>query len=214
MLFFAFFVLNVAMTFTGTRTANIMLIAALALYSFLTITSKTTLITLFVFFFAAGFILFGPINNNAINRVRTTFNSKDASFNVRDFNRKYIQPYIYSHPLGGGVMTAGVLGEKYNPGHPLAGFPPDSGLLSAAIELGWIGYTISILVYFLFLYQGIHYYFLVRNDENKVYIAALTVYLFSIIVTQYSQVTIGQLPTALFFYSALAFMTRFKEMDT
>jgi putative inorganic carbon (hco3(-)) transporter len=214
LLFFVFFVLILGMTFSGTRTSNIMLPAALCLYVLITITNKTTLVTVFVFFLAAAFILFGPVQNASINRIRSTFDKKEESGAVRDMNRKYIQPYIYSHPIGGGISTSGVLGEKYNPGHPLAGFPPDSGLLLAAIELGWVGYALTILVYILILYQCIHYYFVTNNEKHKVYIAAITVSIFSIIITQYSQVTIGQLPTALFFYAALAMTTRLKELGT
>ena len=214
LLFFFFFVLTIGMTYSGTRTTNIMLPAALCLYALLTITNKTTLITLCVFFLAVAFIFFGPLQNNTINRIRSTFDSKEESVAVRDENRKYIQPYIYTHPLGGGVATSGVQGERFNPGHSLAGFPPDSGFLLAAIELGWIGYIITVLVYFLMLYQAVHYYFLTNNEQHRLYIAALTVSLFSVIITQYSQVTIGQLPTALFFYAALALITRLKEFET
>jgi hypothetical protein len=214
LLLFAFLILVLGMTYSGTRTTNIMLPGALCLYALLTITNKTTLITIFVFVMAAAFILFGPIQNASINRIRSTFDKKEESGAVRDMNRKYIQPYIYSHPIGGGISTSGVLGEKYNRGHPLAGFPPDSGLLQAAIELGWIGYALTILVYILILYQGIHYYFIINNERNKVFVAAITVSVFSIILTQYSQVAIGQLPTVLFFYTALAMISRLRELDS
>jgi hypothetical protein len=212
--FVLFLVFTLGMSYSGTRTANIMLPSAICLYALLTITNKTTLITVFSFLLIAGFILFGPIQNKTINRMRSTFDSKEESGQVRDINRKYIQPYIYAHPLGGGVSTAGVMGEKYNPGHPLAGFPPDSGFLLAAIELGWVGYAVTILVYFLMLYQCVHYYFLTRSKEIRLLLAAIAVTLFSVVVTQYSQVSIGQLPTALFFYAVLAIVTRLKELGS
>jgi hypothetical protein len=210
--FFGFLVLVVGMSYSGTRTTNIMLPAAICLYALLTITNKKTLVTIFSFIIVVAFIFFGPIQNSTINRIRSTFDSKEESVAVRDINRKYIQPYIYSNPLGGGIATSGVQGERFNPRHPLAGFPPDSGLLLAAIELGWIGYTITMLVYFLMLYQCVHFYFIAYDPRKKVFIAAITVAIFSIIITQYSQVTIGQLPTALFFYAALAIVTRIKDM--
>jgi hypothetical protein len=208
----AFMLLMIGMSFSGTRTANIMLPSALCLYALMTITNKTTLITLFTFLIAAAFILFGPIQNNTINRIRSTFNSSETSVSVRDENRKYIQPYIYQHPLGGGIATSGVLGERYNPGHTLAGFPPDSGLVLAAIEIGWVGYALTILLYFILLYQSVHFYFQARHRENKLLIVALTASVFTIIITQYSQVAIGQLPTSLFFYSSFALITRLKEL--
>jgi putative inorganic carbon (hco3(-)) transporter len=213
LLFFMFFIMYIGMAYSGTRTTNVMLPAALCLYCMLTITNRTTLITVFVSIMAMAFVMFGPIQNNTINRMRSTFDSKDESAAVRDINRHYIQPYIYAHPIGGGIATSGVLGMKYNEGHPLAGFPPDSGLLLAAIELGWIGYAITILVYFLILYQCVHYYFMMKRKQTKLFAVAITVTLFPIIVAQYSQVTIGQLPNVLFFYAVLAIITRMKEFD-
>ena len=52
-----------------------------------------------------AFVLFAPIyGNGTINRLRSTFQiSTDASLQVRDVNRHFIQPYSYSHPIGGGI---------------------------------------------------------------------------------------------------------------
>ena len=42
---------------------------------------------------------------------------------------------------------------------------------------------------------------------------ALTVTLFAIIISQYAQVALGQLPMVLFFYSGLSIMKRILEFD-
>ena len=94
LLFFVFLVLMVGMTYSGTRTTNIMLPSAICLYALITITNKKTLITILVFIIGIAFILFGPIQNKTINRIRSTFDSKEESAAVRDINRKFIQPYI------------------------------------------------------------------------------------------------------------------------
>jgi hypothetical protein len=99
------------------------------------------------------------------------------------------------------------------PGHPLSGFPADSYLLRAALEIGWIGLIISLLLDLAFLYQGIYYYFRMQNREYKNYIVFILATIFPVIVTQYSQETVGQLPFAIFFFSCLSLITRIKEFD-
>lgn len=213
-LFFMSLIMLLGMAYSGTRTTNILLPAAIALYGIINIQNKVTLIAVFVAILTAMFILFAPIHDNAtINRIRTTFDSKDASLNVRDQNRHYIQPYIYSHPIGGGLSTVGEPGKMLYPGHPLAGFPADSYLLRAALEIGWIGLAISLLFNLCFLYQGIYYFFRMQNTEYKKYMVVILATLFPVIVTQYSQETIGQLPGAIFFFSCLSLTTRIKEFD-
>jgi putative inorganic carbon (hco3(-)) transporter len=206
-------ILILGMLYSGTRTTTIILPAGIGLYIFMTIQNKTTLATLFASFMVAFFVLFAPINTPVLNRIRSTFNSKEESLQVRDINRHYIQPYIYAHPIGGGIATTGVEGKRFNPGHPLAGFPPDSGLLKAALELGWVGLALTMLFYLSILYQGIHYYFSIRNKTYKVYIVAITTSLFATIVTQYAQVSIGQIPGAIFFFAALSLLKKIREFD-
>lgn len=65
----------------------------------------------------------------------------------------------------------------------------------------------------MILYQGIYYYFRIRNEEYQRYVIAITCSLFSVMVTMFAQVSIGQIPNALFFYAVLALMKRLMEFD-
>ncbi|RYE23730.1 MAG: O-antigen ligase domain-containing protein [Sphingobacteriales bacterium] len=206
-------ILFLGMSYSGTRTTTIMMPAGIALYVLTTLKNKATLMTLFVTIMAVLFVIFAPIDNPTLNRMRSTFDSKDESLNVRTLNRKRIQPYIYDHPMGGGIGASGVEGMRFNPSHPLAGFPPDSGLLKLALDMGWIGLALNILMYMMILYQGIYYYFKMRNEEYKRYVIAIACSLFSVMVTMFAQVSIGQIPNALFFYAVLALMKRLMEFD-
>lgn len=213
LMFLAAFIMFLGMSYSGTRTTTVIIPTGISLYLIMTIRNKTTLITLFVSLLIALFILFAPIYTPSLNRLRSTFNSDDPSLNVRDVNRHYIQPYIYAHPIGGGLATSGVPGRRFNPDHILAGFPPDSGLLQIAMELGWIGLGLTIIFYLMILYQCIYYYFRIRNPEYKVYAVALASSLLSIMVTQYAQVSIGQIPGVFFFMSAISIVNRLMEFD-
>jgi putative inorganic carbon (hco3(-)) transporter len=210
---FATIIMILGMLYAGTRTTTIILPAGVALYSLMTLQKKSTLITVFFTLAFSLFIIFVPIDTPVLNRLRSTFDSKEASMDVRNVNRHYIQPYIYAHPIGGGVSSSGVEGIRFNPTHRLAGFPPDSGLLKAAIETGGIGLFLTLLFNAVILYQGIYYYFRMKSEVYKKYLVALVASLFTIIVTQYSQVTIGQIPGIFFFFSAMSLTRRLFEFD-
>ena len=210
---FISFILFLGLTYSGTRTFSLMIPAGIALYVLMSLRNKATLTTLFVTFMCVLFILFAPIDNPSLNRMRSTFNTEEESLTVRTFNRKSIQPYVYAHPIGGGVATSGVEGMRFNPDHPLAGFPPDSGLLKIALDMGWIGLAVTMLVFLWVLYQGIYYYFQMKNEEYKKYIVAVTCAIFAVIITLYAQVTIGQMPTVFFIFGMMSLMKRLKEWD-
>lgn len=214
LMIFMVLIMMLGMSYSGTRTTTIIIPVGIAMYGFLTIKNKTTIITLFTSLILGLLLMFAPIYSNpTLNRMRTTFDSKDESLNLRERNRHLIQPYMHAHPFGGGLGTTGVLGERLYPNHPLASFPPDSGLLKAALETGWIGLLIWMFFNLAILWQGINYYFRMSTKEYKIYLTAILATLFPFIVTQYSQETIGQVPSAIFFFSVLSLMERLMEWD-
>jgi putative inorganic carbon (hco3(-)) transporter len=212
--YFFFIIMSLGMAYTGTRTTTIIIPAGLLLYFLITIQNRKTLFAFLIASIVAIGILFVPIHNNAtLNRVRSTFDSRDASFNLRNKNRHQIQPYIYSHPFGGGMGTTNMPGLLNHPNHPLAGFATDSGYLKAALEIGWIGLALMILFNLAILYQGINYYFKMKDEELKFFLLLILCTLFPNIITQYSQETTGQYPFCIFFFSSLSLMRRLKEFD-
>jgi len=214
LLLIAVITLIMGMAFSGTRTATAMLIAEIVLYMCITINQWKTLVFAGFFGFVVIVIMFVPTyGNQTIARLRTTFDSEDASLNVRNNNRHRMQEYIYANPFGGGVRTTGTTFEEYNVGHPLAGFPTDSGLLSLALEIGWVGLLLQCITYFVFLQKGIHAFFTSRNPAFKAIFLASILTLFGYVVAQYSQVAIGQMPGSLMFYSLLAIIIRLPQME-
>ncbi|HEX2535350.1 MAG TPA: O-antigen ligase family protein [Chitinophagaceae bacterium] len=201
-----------AMTYSGTRTANFMLVMGVMLYILMTLTHKATLVFAGVTLFAFIFILYGPIYGNpTINRIRSTFDvDREESLQVRDINRKRIQPYIYEHPIGGGLGTTGVLNSEDNQSHPLSGFPSDSGLLQTALETGYIGLFLQLSLYFIILQQGIHAYYRNRRREIRRIILAGCVILFSYMCAQFAQVAIGLAPGIFVYYGLIAAFIRLR----
>ncbi len=194
----------VAMVFSGTRGAYVLFPAAMVLLAIMHFNKKVLLITMMgaMFFFVLIRI---PTSNVTLYRFQTAFKpTDDASFNVRAENQKRIQPYIQSHPIGGGLGSTGVWGVRFAPDSFLAKFPPDSGYVRVAVELGWIGLLIFCAFMFIVLYTGINNYYLIKDPELKSYCLAMLLVVFALNIGNYPQEALVQYPTNIFFYLTIA----------
>jgi O-antigen ligase len=155
-----------------------------------------------------------PTGNVTLYRFQSAFKpNNDASFNVRKANQKKIQPYIQSHPIGGGLGATGVWGVRFAPNSFLAKFPPDSGYLRVGMELGWIGLFIICSIMFTGLYMGIKNYFNMRDPELKSYCFAMILIIFAIAIGNFPQEAIVQFPLNIYFYLFLALIQVTKVLD-
>ncbi len=201
--FLAFLFLNV-MLYSGTRAAYILVPAAMALLFIVKFNGKMLLyFSGFALFLSA--LIFVPTSSPSIQRFQSAFRpSDDASYNVREINQKRIQPYIKSHPLGGGLGATGVWGVRFAPYSFLAQFPPDSGYVRVAVELGWIGLFLICALFFIVLKTGIENYFLIQDPELKSYCLAAVLIIFAISVGNFPQEAIVQFPLSVYFYMLIA----------
>jgi putative inorganic carbon (hco3(-)) transporter len=203
------------MAYSGTRTANVMVITGIAVYVLLTINKKSTRIFAVVSALLFVFLLKVPIySNGPLNRFRSSFEGKkDASFNVRETNRKSIQPYMYAHPIGGGLCTTGESGLRYNPGHELAGFPPDSSYVRKALETGWIGLLLIMILYFVNMKYGLRGFFRTTSEKRKMFYAATLAVLMSFYIAEFPQEALGQLSDMVIYYPFIAILIRLRHWD-
>jgi hypothetical protein len=160
-------------------------------------------------------LMYGPFGGNqTVIRFRSTFQgTKDESYNVRTQNRHFIQPYIYYHPIGGGLGTTGAYGAQVNPGHPLAGFPTDSGYLRKALEIGWIGLFLVVLLYYSIIRAAIRGYFQCTNKRARSIYAAATACMFSFYVAEFAQDAIGQITDMVVYYPMIGIILQLKNYD-
>ncbi len=202
-----------AMMFSGTRTAFVLLPAAFVFFTVLTL-NRLVIFSLIVFLMVGSVVMIIPTSNPTLYRLQSAFKpQKDASMNTRLTNQKKIQPFIWSHPIGGGLGSTGFFGKRFSPGSMLAEFPPDSGFVRVAVELGWIGLFIYCSLLFVILRTGITNYVNSRNDKIRAYYLAFLVMIFAMIVSNYPQDSLSQLPTSIIFFLALAALVRMKEFD-
>jgi len=210
-------IILLGMSYSGTRTAYIMVPAGLALYSLMTIYKRATKLLAMIGGFALLGLLFTPIYGNVtLNRFRSAFQppSDDASYSIRTYHRELMRPYMHEHPLGGGMNTTAGPGIKYNPNHYLAGFPPDSAYFSTALESGWVGLLLECIFYFAILFYCVHYFYKSSDREIKIYYATIAAMLFSLMLGSYTQFTINSLPQGLVFFPLLACIIKLNKFDT
>ncbi len=206
-----FFLMN--MLYSGTRSAFILFPAALILLVILVFNKKMVFFagvaTVFIMF-----LIYVPTSNLALYRFQTAFKpSNDASFNVRAINQKRIQPFIQTHPLGGGLGSTGIWGVKFSPGSFLASFPPDSGYVRVAVELGWLGLLLFCILMFIILKTGINNYYLIKDPELKSYCLAMVLIVFAINIGNYPQEALVQFPANIYFYLITALINITYRID-
>ena len=202
-----------AMLFSGTRGAYVLIPASLFFFAVLNYRKKVLL------FAVAGGLLIGflivvPTSVPSIVRFQSAFKpANDASYILRRLNQKRIQPYILSHPLGGGLGSTGVWGQRFAPYSYLANFPPDSGYVRVAVELGWIGLIIFCLFMFVILKTGINNFYRIRDPELKTYCLAMTLIAFALNLGNYPQEALVQFPTSIYFYLVIALINITCQLD-
>ncbi len=201
------------MLYSGTRGAYVLIPAAMVMLTILKFNRK-----ILTFVVVAGLFLFFLINiptsNASLVRFQTAFRpTKDASFNVRAQNQARIKPYILSHPIGGGLGSVGIWGQRFAPNSYLAKFPPDSGYVRVAVEMGWLGLLLFCVLNFVVLYRGIYYYYVIQDPTLKTYCLAMILIIFAFNIGNYPQQAFVQYPSNILFYLAIAIMSVTMRLD-
>lgn len=206
------FFMNV-MLYSGTRGGYVLVPACVALLLVMNFNKKVLLFGL-VAGAAMGAMIVMPTSNKLILRFQSAFKpSNDASYNVRAENQAFIKPYIQTHPIGGGLGSVGVWAMRFAPNSPLAKFPPDSGYVRVAVELGYVGLFLFCVLVFTALYTGINNFFLIKDPELKNYCLAMVLVVFAFNIGNFPQQAIVQFPSNILFYLSIALINVLKRLD-
>lgn len=208
-------VMLLGMIYSGTRTANVMLVAGLVMYVLLTFDRVRSRVFAFVMGFLLLCVLYVPIYSNySLNRFRSSFlGAQDASYDVRVQARNYIRPYMLSHPFGGGLATTNNIGLTMNPGHFLAGFQTDSGYLQLALEIGWLGLALICIMFYVILRKGVWCFFQSKDAEMKMVYAGGICAIFTYYVGMFTQNTLGHIEDMVFYYPVIAIFLRYNNYE-
>lgn len=201
------------MIFSGTRGAYVLVPVSMILFAILKYSRK---LVMAVSIGAVLFILliFVPTSNASLYRFQSAFKpSDDASYNLRKENQRRIKPYILTHPMGGGLGSTGVWGVKFAPNSYLASFPPDSGYVRVAVEMGWIGLFLFCLLMFTILKTGVNNFYRIKDPELKSYCLAMTLIVFAFNIGNFPQEALVQFPSNIYFYLVAALITVTCKLD-
>jgi putative inorganic carbon (HCO3(-)) transporter len=202
-----------AMVYSGTRTAYIIVPVFYFVWVILSRNKKLY----FSLLLAAGImtlIATMPTNNYHVQRIQSMFKgSEDASYQTRDRNRKMIMPWIAAHPIGGGLGSTGVWGQRFSPGTFLANFPPDSGLVRVSVELGWVGLLFFLNVYYHVLVKGSLLYWQMNNPKYKSIVAGMIAGISPLLIAEWGQEVVGVFPLSLLFWMFVAILFRAVYFD-
>lgn len=209
----AIFIMLWAMVYTGTRTAFLLIPAGLFFLMLLSPNLKTLIPFVVSSVIVLG-LIFIPSENIHLRRLQSSFEpGASTSFQERIQNQKYIQPYIQTHPIGAGLGSTGEMGRIYSPGTLLAEFPPDSGYVRIAVEMGWVGLMFYCGLMLLILVVGVRNYFRIRDPRLKKFQAAFLVLIFSLIIANYPQPILTQLPGNIIFFISIAIIVNLRRMN-
>ena len=141
---------------SGTRTAMITLIAGFVVYLFLARSIKILVPCAIIGGFFLFILMFTNIGNSnqQIRRMRSAFDKKDASANVRDINKAAIAKYMKEAPwgIGIGMLSKDIpANNKYN---KLIDIPPDSEYVYIWVRTGAIGVTVFTCCMVMILIGG------------------------------------------------------------
>tara|TARA_R110001592_G_scaffold43005_1_gene139558 strand:+ start:95443 stop:96912 length:1470 start_codon:yes stop_codon:yes gene_type:complete len=148
--------------------------------------------------------------NYDIQRFRTALDSDDPSLNVRLQNREMLSIYLANKPIGTGVGTAGVWGERFSPGTWMASFPTDGLFTRIRAETGRVGHTIYVYSWLFILGYGIWRTWQYKDKERQyIAMASLSGYA-GILAASYGNEVMTQMPEHFTTFIPLTFVFTMK----
>lgn len=205
------------MIISGTRGAISIPIIGFAAF-FVLRKNKTVMfsgfIMLLLVFYFFKFTTIGQ-GNYQIRRMRTAFDPNDASLQVRLENQRKLRTYMASRPFGGGIGHGGVKAQKYLPNAYLSQVPTDSGYVLIWVEQGIIGLILHLIILFYVVGKASYQImFRIRDPNLKLKMAALVAGMSGIMVANYGNAVLYQMPTSVLFYVSMAILMNKDKLDT
>ncbi len=141
---------------SGTRTATFTMIAGFFVFLVLSRSFKIMIPSAIIGGFFLFILVFTDIGNGnqQIRRMRSAFDKKDASANVRDINKAAIAKYLKDAPWGIGIGMFSENIPAWNKYKKLSQIPPDSEYVFIWVRTGPIGVTVFACCMTLILFGG------------------------------------------------------------
>lgn len=209
---FGVFCMMLGIAFAGSRTPVALIPVGIFFYMCLTF-KKEVFIGAGIVLLMGAAVMMKSTSNPVLFRLQSAFQPKDASYQLRLNDQDRIQPYIQSHPFGLGLGCTGMWGQRFNPGTFLAKFDHNSMYVRIAVEAGYVGLVIYLILFFIILKTGIQGYLRSKDPTIKNYYLAISCMLFLLAVANYPQEAATLPPTSFILYVFMAVLVRMRDFD-
>lgn len=192
---------------SGTRTAIFCLIAGFLVFLVLSKSVKIIVPSAILGVFFLFILIFTNIGNGnqQMRRMRSAFDKKDASANVRTINQQAIKKYLQDAPFGIGLGTSYERVPTNNKFYKLSHIPPDSEYVYIWIHTGVVGITFFvILTVIMFLGACWIVFFKIKCRSLVGVGAGLCGAFVAVQLGGYGNQVLMQFPNALLFYGGLS----------
>jgi hypothetical protein len=192
---------------SGTRTAIFCIAAGFIVFIVLSKSLKIAIPFGIFFALSMSFLMFTNIGNGnqQIRRMRSAFDRKDASANVRDINKAAIKKYIQDAPWGLGIGSTQQNIPSNNKYRKLSDIPPDSEYVYIWVHTGIIGITIFIICTLIMLAGACYIAMFKLKSRSLMGIGAgLCSGFVAIQLGSYGNQVLMQFPNCLTFYGGLS----------
>ena len=192
---------------SGTRTGIFCMAAGFILYIFLSKSFKIAVPFTIAFAIFGFLLIFTTIGqgNQQIRRMRSAFDKKDASANVRDINKAAIKKYLTDAPWGLGLSANYDNVPANNKYKKVSTIPPDSEYVFIWVHTGRIGITVFVIITALMLIGACSVVFFRLRSPSLIGVgASLCCAFLAIQLGGYANQVLMQYPNCLIFYGGLS----------
>lgn len=142
--------------------------------------------------------------NYNVARLRSALDPNDPSLLVRKAKEAVLKVYMADKPIGGGIGSAGLWGERFAPGTFLANTPTDGLYSRIWMETGIIGLYLYLGVFIvLVVFMGYRLWFIPESQMRQMAVGMYSAFV-GILVASYVNEIVGQVPLSIICYSTPA----------
>lgn len=194
---------------SGTRAAIAVPIVGLTLFLFLSKNWKIGLISSIILIGGIGILKFTDIgdSNRLVRRMRTVFDSNDASLQVRFENQRALKAYMSEIPFGIGLGVINGTLSPQNKYYFVSICPPDSALVDLWIRTGVVGLTIFLVLHVILFTMGCYLLlFRIRSPEIRGPLTGMLCGCAGMLVASYANTIYFQFPNGILIYACFTFV--------
>ncbi len=196
------------MVISGTRGSLLVIFVGFTMFVVLSKKLKLAIPTAIIIVVAFAFLKYTYIGhgNQYIRRMRSVFNTEDASLLVRLENQAKFKEYMVDKPFGAGIgMSRGR--AEYRSDSFLSSIPKDSWYVLVWVETGIVGLILHVTILMSILGYGCFVVlFRLKNEELRGIIAAFTSGIAGLYVASYTLELMGQFPNGIIMYTFMTFI--------